>query len=99
MCSKILTSTTESRAATATISAQEIIPGHNFSIWDLIVSITSKPLSEFVLGFADFSPVKSDVSSNNKDPSHPCQKQIHKYFAKITTKIVKIIIHNLIWKD
>jgi hypothetical protein len=36
-----------------------------------MVSITSKPLAEFLLGAAFFSPVKVEVSSNKIDPSHP----------------------------
>lgn len=74
---KICTATTESRAATERISAQETTPGQMVSSWDLIVSITSKPLNEFVFGAAVFSPVKFDVSSTRTDPSHPCMHQIH----------------------
>jgi len=67
----MLTATTESLAATERISAQETVLGHNFSTSDFILSITSKPLSEFAFGPAVFSPVKLDVSSNNTDASHP----------------------------
>lgn len=67
--------TTESRAAIARISAQETIPGQAFSTAVLMLSMTSKPLAEFLLGFAFFSPVKLDVSSNKMDPSHPLTKQ------------------------
>lgn len=67
-----LTATTESRAATARISAQETTLGHKLSSWDLMVSTTSNPLTEFALGFAVFSPVKLDVSSKRIEPSQPC---------------------------
>jgi hypothetical protein len=40
-----LTSTTESRAASATISAQETTPGHVFSSCVFAASITSYPLT------------------------------------------------------
>ena len=66
-----LTATTESLAATASISAQETTPGHKLSTWDFMVSITSKPLMELALGNAVFSPVKLVVSSNSTDASHP----------------------------
>jgi hypothetical protein len=69
--SNILTLTTESLAATAIISAHETTLGHKLSSWDLMVSITSKPLKELAFGPAVFSPVKLDVSSNNSDASHP----------------------------
>ena len=67
-----LTATTESLAATATISAHETTPGHELSNWDLMVSMTSNPLTELLFGAAVFSPVKLDVSSNNIDASQPC---------------------------
>lgn len=73
----LLTATTESLAATAMISAQETIFGHETSSWDFMVSITSKPLKEPAFGPAVFSPVKLDVSSNNTDASQPYnQRQI-----------------------
>lgn len=71
----LLTATTESRAATAKISAQETTPGHTFSTFVLIVSITLKPLNEFAFGPAVFSPVKLDVSSKRTEASHPCQQK------------------------
>jgi hypothetical protein len=37
-----------------------------------MLSMTSNPRAEFLFGFAFFSPVKFDVSSNRIDPSHPC---------------------------
>jgi hypothetical protein len=36
-----------------------------------MLSMTSNPRAEFLFGFAFFSPVKFDVSSNRIDPSHP----------------------------
>jgi hypothetical protein len=68
---KNLTVTTESRAAIANISAHETTPGHTFSTADLILSITSNPLTEFRFGAAFFSPIKLDVSSRRMEPSHP----------------------------
>lgn len=62
---------TESREATANMSAHETTPGHAFSTADLILSTTSKPLAEALFGTAFFSPVKLDVSSRRIDPSHP----------------------------
>ena len=56
----------------AKISAQETTPGHAASTLALIASITSKPLTELLLGPAVFSPFLEDVSSSNIDPSHPC---------------------------
>lgn len=56
---------------TAKISAQETMPGHAFSTVDLMLSMTSNPLTEFTFGAALFSPVKLDVSSRSSDPSHP----------------------------
>lgn len=67
-----LTITTESRAAMVTISAHETTPGHAFSTLVFILSTTSNPLSELLLGPAVFSPVKDEVSSRRTDPSHPC---------------------------
>lgn len=66
-----LTMTTESREATAKMSAQETTPGHAFSTADLMLSTTSNPLTEFRFGRAPFSPVNDDVSSRRIDPSHP----------------------------
>lgn len=50
------TNATESRAAIVKISAHDTTPGHDFSTLDLILSITLKLLSEFLLGFAFCSP-------------------------------------------
>ena len=53
--------TTLSLAAMARMSAQETTPGHTFSTADLMASITSKPLTEALLGLAIFSPWKLAV--------------------------------------
>lgn len=68
----VITITTESLAVTARISAHETTPGHTFSTADLMLSMTSNPRAEFLLGIAFFSPVKLDVSSSRIEPSHPC---------------------------
>jgi hypothetical protein len=68
---KELTRKTPSLAASARISAQETVALQEASTLVLMVSITSKPLAEFLLGAAFFSPVKVEVSSNKIDPSHP----------------------------
>lgn len=70
---EVLTRRTESRAVMARMSAHETMPGHIFSTLILILSITSNPLTELLLGPEVFSPKKDGVSSNSKDPSHPCQ--------------------------
>lgn len=67
---------TESRAAIATISAQETTPGHTASTFFLILSITLNPLTELLLGPEVFSPVNEDVSSNSIDPSQPCHDRL-----------------------
>lgn len=69
----VVTATTESRAATAKISAQETRLGvlHTLSTSDLILSITSKPLTEFAFGTAFFSLSMLGVSSRRIEPSHP----------------------------
>lgn len=72
-----LTIATESAAAMARISAQDTTPGHAVSTADFILSITSNPRAEFLLGIAFFSPVKLDVSSNRIDPSHPYNSNMH----------------------
>lgn len=66
-----LTATTLSRAESARISAHETVALQAASTRVLMVSITSKPLAEFLFGFAVFSPVKPDTSSSSMDPSHP----------------------------
>ena len=66
------TATTESRAATATMSAQETtLPLQAALTAALMRSITSKPRIELTFGEAFFSPVKKGVSSSRIDPSHP----------------------------
>lgn len=68
----IHTATTESRAATARMSAHDTVWLQTASTWDLMVSTTSKPLTELRLGTAVFSPVNVEVSSSSKEPSQPC---------------------------
>lgn len=85
-----LTVTTESRAAMATISAQETTPGHTASTFVLIWSITSKPLTELLLGPAVFSPVKEEVSSRSIDPSQPYQLYIFVQF------IYRILVNSVL---
>lgn len=64
---------TESRAAVAKISAHDTTGRlQALSTASLISSTTSKPLIEFRLGRAVFSPVKLCVSSSRTDPSQPC---------------------------
>ena len=63
-----LTMTTESRAAMASISAQDTTPGHSLSIALLISSTTSYPLAELLLEVEIFSP---SSASNSIDPSQP----------------------------
>ena len=65
------TSTTESLAAMAKISAHETTPGHAASTAVLMLSITLNPRAELRFGFAFCSPVKLDVSSSRIEPSHP----------------------------
>jgi hypothetical protein len=63
--------TTLSLAAMARMSAQETTPGQAFSTADLMASMTSKPLTEPLLGVAVFSPWRLDVSSSSSDASQP----------------------------
>lgn len=67
----ILTMTTESLAAIAKMSAHDATPGQAFSTAVFILSMTSKPLAEFLFAFEFFSPVKVAVSSRSTDPSQP----------------------------
>lgn len=78
---------TPSRAASAKISAHETVPLQAASTLDLIVSITSKPLIEFLLGNAFFSPVKEVVSSRSTDASQPFTKQSWKNKRRIEAPI------------
>lgn len=69
----LLTRLIESRAAMAKMSAQDTTMGPQIKFKrDFILAITLNPLSEFMLGEADCSPVKSGVSTNKTDPSQPC---------------------------
>lgn len=70
-CMNERTITTASLAVMAKMSAHETTPGHAFSTAAFILSTTSNPLTEFLLGVAVFSPVNVDVSSSNNDPSQP----------------------------
>lgn len=53
------------------MSAHETIPLQAVSTLDLIASMTSKPLIEFLFGNAFFSPVNVAVSSKSTDASQP----------------------------
>lgn len=74
-----LTLTTESRAAMATISAQDTTPGHMASTVVLISSITSNPLKLLLLKGEVFSPTNDEVSSRSTDPSQPYQLYYSEY--------------------
>lgn len=63
--------TVESLAAMAKISAQETVSGHSFSKADLISSMTSKPLAEFLFGLDLFSLAIFPLLSNKSEASHP----------------------------
>jgi len=64
---------TESRAATAKISAHDTTGRlQALSTAALISSTTSNPLIEFRFANAVFSPKNKGVSSSNTDPSQPC---------------------------
>ena len=67
------TATTESRAATAKISAQETTGRpQTLSTSALILSTTSNPLKDFKFPRAFFSVSKADVESRRREPSQPC---------------------------
>lgn len=68
---KVFTTTTESLAAMARMSAHETVAGHTVSRSAFIESITSNPRRELRFGGAVFSPTNPSVSSNNTEPSHP----------------------------
>lgn len=70
-----LTRNTASLATRVNISVQETVAGQAFSKLALIASMTSKPLAEFRLGNAFFSPLVVLVSSSSTEPSHPCIKK------------------------
>jgi len=67
-----LTRRTESRAAMASISAQDTTPLHWLSTAVFIASTTSNPLAEFMLGKANFSP---SFPSSRTDASQPYQEE------------------------
>lgn len=67
----VLTSTTESLAAMARISAHETIPLHTASNLALALSITSKPRKVILLAKPSFSARLFGVESINTDPSQP----------------------------
>lgn len=64
-----LTKRVESRAAKASMSAQDTTPLHWLSTADFIASTTSNPLAEFKLAAENFS---TSVPSSKTDPSQPC---------------------------
>ena len=76
-----LTATTESRAATATMSAHDTTCGHILSSRALMLSITSNPRRELLFGTAVFSPVKVGVSSSSTEPSQACE-DCHAYESR-----------------
>lgn len=59
------------------MSTHETTEGQAFSISAFMLSITSNPLTEFRLGKAFFSPLKSLVSSRSTDPSQPYMHIYH----------------------
>ena len=69
----LLTATTESRAATARMSAQETVCLQMASTCVLMLAMTSKPLRDPALGNAPCSPVKpvAALSASSTDASHP----------------------------
>lgn len=69
------TSTVESLAARAIMSAQDTVLGHSFSNADLISSITSNPRAEFWFGTDLFSVIMFLLLSNRIDASQPCNIQ------------------------
>ena len=66
-----------SRAARATMSAQETTPGQTSSTLALIWSMTSYPRTELLFGAAVFSPTNpvAGTSSRRMDASQPWTKQ------------------------
>ena len=70
--SYLLTSTELWREATARMSAQDTVWGHAASTAALMVSTTSNPRKESMLGREYFSESKVDELSSKSDPSHPC---------------------------
>lgn len=72
----VLTATDASRAATATISAHETMPGQMLSTWALTSSMTSYPLVELLLFLAFFSLEIEGASSSKIDASQPCNNKM-----------------------
>jgi len=77
-----LTANDASRAATASMSAQDTTPGQTFSTSDFALSMISNPLTELTLGSALFSLSIVGLSSNKIDASQPCQ--LSKFFPLAT---------------
>lgn len=71
-----------SLAARVRISAHETVDGQNFSTSSFILSMISKPRSEFRFGGAFFSPFILSVSSRSTEASHP-YKHTHTHKTKI----------------
>eukprot|EP01018_Ginkgo_biloba_P024675 Gb_40153 [translate_table: standard] len=86
--------TTASLAAMMMMSAQETVLGQTCSKASLISSITSNALNEFMLDRAFFSPAMVGVSSNNTEPSQPCQ-----YHQKKNIKIKIIMCTDMKWRE
>ena len=101
----IRTATTESRAATARMSAHDTVRGHSASSRALMVSMTPNPLSDPAFGPALFSPVKLPVSSSRTDASQPWRTHIHR--QQVYTQLVTRLVHKesytstarLLWID
>ena len=55
------------------MSAQDTVWGHAASTAALMVSTTSNPRKESMLGREYFSESKVDELSSKSDPSHPCR--------------------------
>lgn len=70
---------TEASAARARMSAQETMPGQEFSRAVLMLSTTLNPRVELVLGAASFSLCMLALLSNKMEPSHPLTKQSWKW--------------------
>ena len=80
----ILTATTESRAATAKMSAQETTGRPQIlSTSFLIRSITSNPLAELLFAREFFSLSMVDVESRRSEASQPCITKTNNLFIRI----------------
>nr|AFK34358.1 unknown [Lotus japonicus] len=85
-----------SLVASARISAHETVLLQEASTLVLMVSITSKPLAEFLFGAAFFSPTKVvPMSSNKIDPSQPFTKQSWKNRRRIEAPILASFL--IVW--